>query len=334
MSATRSRRSPLLLQVCAAGLIAALLPAAGCQRSEPAGPAPAATEKGAAAPEAPEGVSLKPEEIEKSGIVTAAVVAATHAPESAGYAVVLTRETIAQAVAELTAAAAVERQSGAALERGRQLAGTPGAMSIELQETAERQAAVDHAALLLAQRRLSATFGRNAPWKDDYQSPQLTALASGERKLARVTFPLGTLGSATPAAVRLAHLGGTSGGRSFESLALWNAPADASIPGRSFFAILQGPDAAEGERLVARVPIGAATAGVIIPFPAVVISAGKYWCYLEAKPGLFVRTEVDTAMPTDDGYFVTAGIAPGARVVTTSAGELLARESNPAGAAD
>ena len=331
MSATRSRRSPLLLKLCAAVLIAALLPAAGCQRSGPA--APAAAEKGAAAPEAPEGVSLKPEEIEKSGIVTAAVVAATHAPESAGYAVVLTRETIAQAVAELTAAAAIERQSRAALERGRQLSGTPGAMSIELQETAARQAAVDRAALLLAQRRLSATFGRNAPWKDDYQSPQLTALATGERKLARVTFPLGTLGSATPAAVRLAHLGAMSGGRSFESLALWNAPADASIPGRSFFAVLKGPDAAEGERLVARVPVGAATAGVVIPFPAVVISAGKYWCYLEAKPGLFVRTEVDTAMPIDDGYFVTA-IAPGAKVVTTSAGELLARESNPGGAAD
>ncbi len=334
MSATRSRRSPLLLRVCAVALIAALLPVAGCQKSNSAGPAPPAAEKGAGAPEVMEGVSLKPEEIGKSGIVTAAVVAATHAPESAGYAVVLTRETLAQALAELTAAAAVERQSHAALERARQLAGTPGATSVELQETAERQAAVDHAALLLAQRRLSATFGSSAPWKDDYRSPELTALASGERKLARVTFPLGALGSTTPAALRLAHLGATSAGRSFESLALWNAPADASIPGRSFFAILKGTDAAEGERLVARAPVGPATVGVVIPFPAVVISAGKYWCYLEAKPGLFVRTEVDATMPTDDGYFVTAGISPGAQVVTTSAGELLARETNPGGAAD
>lgn len=333
MSATELRRSPFLLKVCAVVLTASALPAAGCHRAESTASAPAADAKSAAAPEA-EGVSLKPDEIEKSGIVAAAVVAATHAPESTGYAVVLTRETIAQAVAELTAAAAVERQSRAALERTRQLAGTPGAASVELQESAQRQAAVDHAALLLAQRRLSAAFGRNAPWKDDYQSPELTALATGERKLARVTFPLGALGSATPAAVRLAHLGGPSGGRSVESLALWNAPADASIPGRSFFAILKGTDAAEGERLVARAPVGPATAGVVIPFPAVVISAGKYWCYVEAKPGLFVRTEVDTTMPTDDGYFVTAGIAPGAKVVTSSAGELLARETNPGGAAE
>jgi hypothetical protein len=333
MSAIRSRRTPFLLRVCAVVLIAALLPVAGCQKSSPAGPAPAA-DQGAGAPEVAEGVRLKPDEIEKSGIVTTAVAAATHAPESAGYAVVLTRETIAQGVAELTAAAAVERQSRAALERARQLAGTPGAASVEQQESAQRQAAVDHAALLLAQRHLSATFGRNAPWQDDYQSPELTALANGERKLARVTFPLGALGSATPAALRLAHLGAPSGGRSFESLSLWSAPADPSIPGRSFFAILKGTDAAEGERLVARAPVGPATAGVVIPFPAVVISAGRYWCYVEAKPGLFVRTQVDTTMPADDGYFVTAGVAPGAKVVTASAGELLARESNPGGAAD
>jgi len=39
-------------------------------------------------------------------------------------------------------------------------------------------------------------------------------------------------------------------------------------------------------------------------------------------------------VPTDDGYFVTAGIAAGARIVTSSAGELLAREVNPGSAAD
>jgi multidrug efflux system membrane fusion protein len=334
MSATASSRRRLsLLNVWAALLMAALLPVAGCHRGKSAAPAPAPEAKSTGAPQA-EGVSLKPDEIEKSGVAATVAVAAMHAPESAGYAVVLTRETIAQAVAELTSAAAVERQSRAALERGRQLAGTPGATSMESLQAAERQAVVDHAALVLAQRRLSATLGRDAPWKDDYQSAELTALASGEHKLARVTFPLGALGSATPATARFAHLGETPGGRSFGSVALWSAPADATIPGRSFFAILKGADAAEGERLLARVPVGAATAGVVVPFSAVVISAGKYWCYLEAKPGLFVRAEIDTSMPTDDGYFVRAGIAPGAKVVTSSAGELLARETNPGSAAD
>ena len=64
----------------------------------------------------------------------------------------------------------------------------------------------------------------------------------------------------------------------------------------------------------------------MIPFAAVLISGDKYWCYIEQQPGRFVRTEIDASMPTDEGYFVKQGIAAGAQVVTTSAGELLARE--------
>ena len=48
--------------------------------------------------------------------------------------------------------------------------------------------------------------------------------------------------------------------------------------------------------------------------------------YVEEKAGLFVRREIDVSMPTDEGYFVRKGIAAGAKVVTTSAGQLLARE--------
>jgi hypothetical protein len=246
----------------------------------------------------------------------------------------MTREAIAQAVADLTTAAATERQSRSVLARGRDLAGTPGAVPVEAQEAAERQATVDHAARVLVEQRLSATYGRNAPWKDNYRSPQLASLASGETKLARATFPLGALGTTTPAKLRFSRLGETQGSRSFESVTVWSAPADASIPGKSFFAILKGSDAGEGERLLARAPVGAAEPGVVVPFSAVVVSGGRYWCYIEEKPGSFVRREIDTGMPTDTGYFVRSGIAPGARIVTTSAGLLLAREINPSTQAD
>jgi len=259
------------------------------------------------------------------GIRITPVVATQQAPESTGFALVLTREAIAQSIADLNTAAAVERQSRAALARARSLAGTPGAPSVEAQEAAERQATVDQAALVLAERRLSATYGRNAPWKGNYSSPELAALASGESKLTRVTFPLGALGAAVPAKLRLAHLGESQSG-SFGSDSVWSAPADASVPGKSFFALVKGSDASEGERLLARAPLGAAAAGVVIPFAAVLISGDKYWCYIEEKPGVFARTEIDAGMPTDEGYFVRDGIAAGARVVTTSAGQLLARE--------
>jgi len=317
----------------AAALGCVCLPLADCRQGQSVSQSPAADEKDKAAP-AVTGVTLKPEEVEKAGIATLAAAATTHAPETSGFAIVSTREAIAQAVADLTTAAAAERQSRSVLARSRNLAGTPGAMPVEAQEAAERQATVDHAAVVLGEQRLSAAYGRNAPWKDNYRSPQLASLASGETKLARVTFPLGTLGSTTPVVLRFSHLGETQGGRSFASLTVWGAPADASIPGRSFFAVLKGSDAGEGERLVAHAPVGAAAAGVVVPFSAVVISGGKYWCYVEEKPGSFVRTEIDTSMPTDAGYFVKAGIAPGAQIVTAAAGLLLARETNPSSEAD
>ena len=307
-----------------AALCAALLSIAACRQAPSAAQAPAEGAKDNAAAEAP-GVTLKPDEIDRMGIRIAPVMATQQAPESTGFALVLTREAIVQSIADLNTAAAVERQSRAALARARSLAGTPGAPSVEAQEAAERQAAVDQAALLLAERRLSATYGRNAPWKGNYGSPELAALASGEIKLTRVTFPLGALGSAVPAKLRLAHLGESQSG-SFGSDSVWSAPADASVPGKSFFALVKGSDASEGERLLARAPLGAAAAGVVIPFAAVLISGDKYWCYIEEKPGVFARTEIDAGMPTDEGYFVRDGIAAGARVVTTSAGQLLARE--------
>ncbi|MBV8496439.1 MAG: hypothetical protein JO361_06640 [Gammaproteobacteria bacterium] len=310
----------------------AFLLVGACQRqsSPPAEGAPAKAE---AAEEA--GVALTPEEIEKAGIRTTAAVAVERSPETTGYAVVLAHEAIAQSVADLATAAAAERQSSAARERARRLAGTPGAMSAESQEAAARQAAVDHAALVLAERRLSATYGQNAPWRDNFASPELAALAGGTLKLARVTFPLGSAaGLAVPGKLRFTHIDGSPGGKGFESLSAWSAPADAALPGKSLFAVLKGADAGEGERLLAHAPTGAAAAGVVVPFAAVVIRDGKYWCYVEEKPGRFVRTELDTSVPTEDGYFLRQRIAPGARIVTTSAGELLARESSPGGAAD
>jgi hypothetical protein len=324
---------PSAVALCITASCLAFLLFSGCRQGASVAEAPPSDAKDKAAPQA-EGVALKPDESEKAGIVTSPAAATTHAPESTGYAAVITRDAIAQAVADLTTAAAAERQSRSVLARARGLAGTPGAMPIESQEAAERAASVDHAALVLAERRLFATFGATAPWKSNYNAPELSSLASGETKLARVTFPLGALGSATPAKLRFTHLGETQRGRSFDSISVWSAPADASIPGQSVFAVLKGSDASEGERLLARAPVGAAETGVVVPFSAALVSGGKYWCYVERQPGWFVRTEIDTSMPTDAGYFVKGGIAPGAKIVTTSAGRLLAREINPSAAAD
>ncbi|MBV8910339.1 MAG: hypothetical protein JOZ89_06230 [Gammaproteobacteria bacterium] len=316
----------------AAAALVVLFMAGGCQRASSPAEKPSAEGKEPATSQSGE-VLLKPEEIAKAGIQTSPVAASKHAPESVGYALVLTRETIAQAIAEVSTAAAVERQSNSALLRGRHLAGTPGALPVESQEATERQAAVDQAALMLAERRLSSTYGQSAPWKNNYNSPALASLASGATKLARVSFPLGAL-AITPGTLRFVHIGEFEGAKSFESTTVWSAPADSSLPGKSYFAVLKGSDASEGERLLAHAATGEAEPGVVIPFSAVVISGGRYWCYVEERPGVFTRTPIDTSMPTDEGYFVKGPVTAGANVVVSSAGELLAHETNPGTAAD
>lgn len=287
--------------------------------------------KDKAAPEeaAEEGLTLKPEEIEKMGIVTTDAPAITSEPEVSGFAVVMAHETVATAVAEIRTALAAERQSRSALERSKRLAGTPGAMPAETQETAERQAVADQAALELARQRLSSTFGQSPPWKTADNSPQLLALASGKAKLIRVTFPLGSIDDTTPKSLRLGHLDNLQGAKNWQAQPVWRAPADSTVPGRSFFAILKDGEAGEGDHLMAWAPVGAAEPGALVPASAILISAGKYWCYVEEKPGTFVRTEIDPSRPVPDGYFVKEGIAPGDKIVTAAAGQLLARESNP-----
>ena len=315
-----------------AGLGACLVLLGGCHKAPAAVDAAAgATKQPAAAAE--EGVTLSAGQVQKLGIVVSPAKAASYTPEAAGYALVMAHETLAQGAADLITAQATARQSRAALARIEHLAGTPGAMSADAREAAARQAEVDQAALELARQRLSAAVGQHPPWRGG-DAAMLTALADGRIKLVRATFPLGVIDGITPASLRLERIAPERSGGSWKSTAPWAAPTDASVPGRSFFDLLKDSDAAEGERLLAWTPVGQPEAGVAIPAAAVVISDSKSWCYIERSPGHYVRSEIDTHMPLEEGYFVKTGVAVGNQVVTESAGLLLAREMNPGTAAD
>lgn len=282
--------------------------------------------------EAGDGLTLTAEQIEKLDVTTSPARALEYSAEIAGYGLIIPHDAIATAVAELVTAHAAQEQSRAAAERAQRLAGTPGAMSADAVETSKRQVATDSAALSLAQHRLSAVIGEGPPGRIPADST-LQDLASGKIKLVRATFPLGAIQGPVPTALRAAPLAGAASGWTLRPV--WAAPADASVPGRSFFALLKASDAGEGERLLIWAPgRGPVTPGVVVPASALVISAGRYWCYVEQKPGVYARREVPTDRPLDDGYVVTAGISPGDKIVTSAAGLLLAREINPSTEAD
>jgi hypothetical protein len=320
--------------VCA--IVVALLAASlsACQKNEST-QTEHAPEMEAATPAADEApVALTEEQIEKIGIKVAPAKVVAHTPEVLGFGVVISHDALAQAVSEITTAKAAVNQSRAAQARVKRLEGTPGAFGTEAQETAERQALIDAAALALAQQKLSVALGESSAWQGAEAEARLNELASGRVKLVRVTFPLGALRGAVPRTLRLARLDPNSPTDSWTTSKVWDAPADANVPGHSFFALLKAGNIGEGEHLQVWAPSGTPLNGVLVPESAVIVSDGKYWCYIQVQTGKFVRKLIDTSRPMSDGYFVTDNIAADDSIVISSAGLLLARETNSSSEAE
>ena len=301
----------------------------GCHKAEAPRESSAPESSSAAADKGAANVSISAKDRQKLGVATVELKAASWSAEINGFAVVVSHDGIAQAVAELASAQAAERQSRAAAARAHELAGSAGALSLETAESAERQAALDAAALALAERRLSSVIGEHPVWLNGPPDANLRALASGRSKLVRATFPMGSSLPQQPQSLRFSRVAAKAGEHGWDARSPWPAQADPSVPGRSFFAVLPETDLSEGERLEAWVPTGDALKGWLIPATAVVQTEDKYWSYIETAPGKYRRVLVDIERPLDEGYFVSEGFDGGQQVVTSAAALLLARELNP-----
>ena len=275
------------------------------------------------------GLALTADESKALGIVTVAAPAASYRAQISGFGMVMSMDNIAQSDADVITAQAAAAQSAAAAARAKELStGADAAVSREVYEAAESKAAADQAALALANRKAAAAFGQNAPWSNGGERAGIMArLQSGRSVVVRVTFPLGAV--VAPGSLVITRLG--AGGKSWTSNIVWDAPADPTIPGHGVFALVDGSDLAQGERVTASVPVGVPQAGVNVPAGALVISDSQDWVYLEDAANHFLRVPVNISMPMGDGYFVPSGkgIAPGAKIVTSGAGLLLSREINP-----
>lgn len=304
-------------------LACVLLVLAGCDKKD---------DEGAKKPDsaAQSGVTLTEAQIKSLGITTTPAQAATWRREISGYGVVAALDTVAQSDSDVATASAAAAQSGAAASRARLLAtGEEAAVSREVVEAANAKAAADQAALGLARRKSQAAFGLNAPWRTPAErTAVMNRLSAGKAVLVRVTFPLGALGGLKPQKITITRMGASAA--AWESTTLWQAPADATLPGQGFYCLLEGSDLAQNEHVTAFVDVGPAATGALVPQSAVLMGESDTWVFTEPKPGHFEKVRIDTSKPLAGGYFIGAGIAVGEQVVTGSAGLLLARESNPA----
>jgi len=301
--------------------LAALLALCACGKGTPA-----ADKKEEAKEEEP-GITLTEEQSEGLGLQTAKLASASFRGQLTGYGMVMTFDTIAQSDADSASAEAAAAQSQAAAARARDLStGEDAAVSRETYEAATAKAATDQAAVLLARRKADAAFGPDAPWRTSAQRTAILArLQSGKSVLLKVTFPIGA--TVAPQRFTVSRMG--VNGKGWNTGTVWNAPADAAIPGRSLFALVDGSDLAQGERVIATIPTGAPQAGVLVPRSALIMGESDSWAYLKTGENTYVRSRIDTSHPDGDGYFVNGGFSPGQEVVTAGAGQLYAREVNP-----
>jgi hypothetical protein len=271
-------------------------------------------------------VVLSADDVTRLGIRTAAVEQVRYTPHVRGYGVVVDLGALAQAEANIATARAAARQSRAELQRQLNLFANR-ATSAQAMEAAERQSATDDAQLLLAERQEVVLFGPQAPWGPAHRDTTTIAeLSDGRAVLVKATFPLDTLGAMRPAELSVTHLGAQQNMIAWGSRRIWNAPADPTIPGESFFALVRGSDLQAGEHVLVTAPTGPSVDGVRIPSEALLLSNERTWCYLETSSGSYRRLQLDLSRPLPHGYFVMAHSGITRSVVVRGTGLLLARE--------
>ena len=271
-------------------------------------------------------VLLSQEEIVRLGVETSPAQPTTFTPQVRGYGVVTSLSTVAQTESDIRTAMAAVADSQAALVRATHLA-REGAVSVQLLASAQHQASSDQTQLALADRKEIGTFGMHAPWRGPPRDDTiLTALTNGTSQIVEASFPLGVAFDALPSALAITRLDTQPGQKSWISRRVWEAPADPTIPGRSFFALVDRSQLAQGEHVLVYAAIGAPVRGVRIPSDAVILSEDRPWCYVAVSPRHFQRVQVDLKLQVVGGYFVVTEIAPGQPVVIKGTGLLLSRE--------
>ncbi len=294
---------------------------------------------------APPGVRVAPADLAASGVVLAPLAAVREAPQIEGLASVrdpapllASAARLAAARAQATAAGAEAAAAGAEAARLETLYRHGENAALRDVQTARAQAAAAAARRIAAVTQFAAVrAAARAQW-----GPALTALAlrgpqtladfaDGRVALIELALPPGTRVPAPPA-ISLRP----SGMAAMPATLIGPAPrTDAVVQGPTwYYRVAVSAARADvlriGARFAASVPEpGAARSGVQVPAAAVIWYAGQPWIYVETAPGDFRRQPLPESARGAAGWFVSAGLRPGQRVVVHGGELLLSQELKP-----
>lgn len=319
--------------------ISLALLALACRQSAPEADnqARSAVPASAAAADAEAGIVLDGAAQARLGIRLETLAAAAVAERIVGFGVVESIAPLAQLDAESVQAHAVATAAAAALARAEALYADQEGTSLTVVEAARRDATSAASAVELAERRLAIDWGGGGPLASAAgRATWLKSLIAGRAALVRAQFPAGT--AFDPATTRLEVDPFSRGGSTLTARQVWPAPGDPAVPGLALFLLVEAPQAPRPGDRVRVVAEGTLRAGVVVPAAALVLADGATWCYVltaaaDGNPERFVRRALAIDRPEAAGYFVSAGLTPGDRVVVAGGGSLLAEEVGAAAGA-
>lgn len=270
-------------------------------------------------------LELESEAVERAGIQTLVVVASHFEPSVRGFGRVLDPAPIVDAVANLEALRAAEASAQAERRRVEDLARDDQNASLREVETARTLAARARADLAMARSRLVMQIGSELA-RDPDLGKWARRLEDGRASLIRIDVP----GSEAPPSpergvrftlypARRSPLEVRYVGRA--------ATIDPLLPGFAllFLATANPPQA--GTPVIADCRTAAPPeSGVELPPSALVYLSGKPFAWVDLGRGRFERRALETISREDGSLFVRRGLAPGERVVTVGAQQLLSSE--------
>jgi hypothetical protein len=260
------------------------------------------------------------------GLEMVTLEAAEQSPQVEGYGRVLDPSPLVRNLSEVASARVTLEASEQEYQRLKGLFDQGQNASAKALENASAVVKRDRIALRSAEAELMTAWGEPIAGRPDLAA-FVGSLARLERVLVRLDLPAGQSPVGPPTGAQL-HLPGV--GAPVEASYLGPAPAtDPRVQGEGFLFEVTNPPAGltPGRSVTGFLQLpGGPRRGVVVPEAAVVRSAGRAWVYAQTGDTTFARREIALDDPAARGWFVTRGLAPGARLVVTGAQTLLSEE--------
>ena len=273
----------------------------------------------------------------RAGLGVATPIEGSHRAQVQGFGTVLGLQELVDLRNNYTATRAQAEKaritlsaSGREYQRLKILHGEDHAISDKAFQAAEATWRSDEATARAAEQALNAVeqnarqqFGATLAHAAVNGAPLFQRLAQQQAALLQVTLPAGTRVSAAPAKARLEFSDGTTATADLVSTA---PRTDPRLQGQSFYYIAPSTALFPGMTVSVWLATGPETEGLKVPADAVVWWQGLAWVYAQQAPDRYLRVELPTDSPAENGWFVRRNFADGKPLVTRGAQMLLSEE--------